>query len=79
MDDQTVLNMLTLSSIPFTAYLERYLGVPSIHGRVIMSSFGSVIDSMNVKLEGWKMRYLSLTGRQVLTQSVLSVIPFYPI
>lgn len=33
---------------------------------------------MNARLEGWKTKYLSLAGRHVLAQSVLSVIPLYP-
>ncbi|XP_021605634.1 uncharacterized protein LOC110610068 [Manihot esculenta] len=46
------------SGIPLTADLRKYLGVPSIHGRISVSTYGSILDKMRGKLDGWKARAL---------------------
>lgn len=71
-------NLSTVSNIPLTTDLGHYLGVPSVHGKVNSASFGSVIERMSSKLAGWKSKSLSIAGRCVLAQSVLSTIPLYP-
>ena len=55
----------------------RYLGVPSIHGRVTRNMYNDIVERVSSRLEGWKSKYLSLAGRQVMAQSVLSSIPLY--
>ncbi|XVE58246.1 hypothetical protein DITRI_Ditri04bG0154800 [Diplodiscus trichospermus] len=69
--------MPALSGIPLTIDLGRYLGVPSIHGQINVDSLATILDRVNSRLEGWKTKYLSLAGRQVLAQSVLQAVPFY--
>lgn len=66
-DERLASSLSITSNIPLTTDLGYYLGVPSIHGRVSMGSFGSVIGRMNARLEGWKSRYLSLAVRRVGT------------
>lgn len=66
-----------LAGIPPTNNLGKYLGVPSIHGRITKELFNPILDKMDERLEGWKMRFLSIAGRQVLAQSVLHSIPYY--
>lgn len=63
------------AGIPETRDLGRYLGVPSIHGRVTRSHFKDILNRVKNRLEGWKINFLSLAGRQVLAQSVLNAIP----
>lgn len=65
------------AGIPLSKDLGRYLGVPSLHNRVNESTFAGILDRIKARLEGWKARYLSLAGRQVLAQSVLNSIPYY--
>lgn len=65
------------AGISQTSDLGRYLGVPSVHGRVTPSMFSHLIERTEAKLEGWRTRYLSLAGKMILAQSVLSAIPFY--
>ena len=67
----------SFSGIPLTNDMGRYLGVPSIHGRVTGNMYSSIIERVFSRLEGWKSKYLSLAGRQVMAQSVLSSIPLY--
>lgn len=60
-----------------TQDLGRYLGVPSLHGRITKDHCKNIMDRVQSRLEGWKTRFLSLAGRQVLVQSVLNAIPTY--
>lgn len=60
-----------------TSDMGKYLGVPSIHGRVTNNMFRPILDRMNNRLEGWKAKYLSMAGRVTMAQSVLSTIPYY--
>ncbi|XP_031105595.1 uncharacterized protein LOC116010359 [Ipomoea triloba] len=70
-------NIASLTRIPKVEDLGRYLGVPSIHGRLKKESFTGIIERMHQKLAGWRSKTLSLAGRIVLAQSVLSAIPYY--
>lgn len=69
--------LCNISGIPLTEDLGRYLGVSFIHDRVTNDLYTSVVERVAARLYGWKMKYLTLAGRQVLTQSVLSAIPLY--
>lgn len=57
--------------------LDRYLGVPSLHGHVTTRLFTPMMERIEAKLQGWKNMYLSLVERRVLAQSALSTIHFY--
>lgn len=77
MDTENARRLSEAAGIVQTTDLGRYLGVPSVHGRVTTNMFAHLIGKIEVKLEGWKTRYLSLAGIRILVQSVLSAIPFY--
>ncbi|XP_031095268.1 uncharacterized protein LOC115999567 [Ipomoea triloba] len=70
-------SIVDLTGIPKVGDLGRYLGVPSVHGRLKKESFASLIEKMHQRLAGWRSKTLSLAGMLVLTQSVLSAIPYY--
>lgn len=63
------------TGIPITKDLGKYLGVPSIQNRVTESTYSKVLEKVKARLEGCKSKHLSLAGRQLLAQSVLSTIP----
>ncbi|XP_019186483.1 PREDICTED: uncharacterized protein LOC109181186 [Ipomoea nil] len=69
--------VLDRTGIPRVNDLGRYLGVPSIHGRLKVDTFAGIIDKIRNRLAGWRSKSLSLAGRLVLAQSVLSTIPYY--
>lgn len=77
MDVNKVKKIASITGINQTNDLGRYLGVPSMHGRVTASLFTTLLERVETKLQGWKNRYLSLAGRRILAQSVLSTIPYY--
>nr|GEX52310.1 retrotransposon protein, putative, unclassified [Tanacetum cinerariifolium] len=55
----------------------RYLGLPSIHGQNKGSLFQFILDKVLKKMKGWKQRFLSQAGREVLIKSVIQAIPSY--
>ncbi|CAN1146010.1 LINE-1 retrotransposable element ORF2 protein [Linum perenne] len=67
-----------LLGIPLTQNLGRYLGVPILHDRVNVHTYQDILDRIDSKLAGWKVKSLSLAGRVTLAQSVLAAIPAYP-
>lgn len=70
-------DILQWIGMPQTEDLGRYLGVPSIHGRVTKSIFRPLLQKISDKLEGWRARHLTLAGRLTLAKSVLSTIPYF--
>lgn len=69
--------LLDLIGMHQTDNLGRYLGVPSIHGRVTKNIFRPMLQKISDKLEGWRAKHLTMAGRLVLTKSVLSTIPYF--
>ncbi|XP_057760081.1 uncharacterized protein LOC130980412 [Arachis stenosperma] len=57
--------------------LGKYLGVPLLHSRVTDSTYKSIINNLEARLNGWKARTLSLAGRATLVKSILTSLPSY--
>lgn len=55
----------------------RYLGVPSIHGRLKRDSFAGLLTNIQSRLTGWKAKTHSLAGKKILAQSVIAAMPYY--
>ena len=75
--EAVALRISALSKIPITTNLDRYLGTPSITGRMKMDTFHHILDRIEGRLEGWKTKHLTLAGRTVLAKAVISATPFY--
>lgn len=63
--------------ISTTSNLGRYMGVPLIHERVTINTYGHITKKVRTKLSAWKGRFLSMAGRTVLIKSVLAALPSY--
>lgn len=61
-----------LKPFPFT-----YLGIPLSDKKLPRSAYLPLIEKMNVKLAGWAARFLSIAGRLVLLNSILSSMPMH--
>jgi len=55
----------------------KYLGVPTINGRITKSQYQYVLERIGKRLAGWKTSCLSLAGRVMLIQSTIEAIPSY--
>lgn len=53
----------------------KYLGAPLCIGSPKRQLFNSLVDKMHSKLAGWKSNLLSLAGRRILVNHVLSGMP----
>ncbi|CAN1787955.1 Putative ribonuclease H protein At1g65750 [Linum perenne] len=68
---------LDLLGMPLTQNLGKYLGVPILHERINVHTYQDILDKIDNKLAGWKVKSLSLAGRVTLAKSVLAAIPAY--
>ena len=68
----------TIAKIPITTNLGKYLGILSNIGRLHAGLFQNVMDRIDGKLNGWKTKLLSLAGRTMMAQAVLTTMPMYP-
>ena len=60
------------SSLPLS-----YLGLPLHYRKASYNDWTAVIDKITRKFESWKTKYLSISGRLTLLNSVLSTVPNY--
>ena len=62
-----------------TPNLGKYLGFPLTHSGATSQDFNFVIERVQNKLQGWKSKLLSMAGRVVLSQAIISATPAYVI
>lgn len=70
--------IFSITTIPFTSHMDKYLGFPILRGRQQASDFDFVIDRVGRKLASWKGKLLNKAGKVTLVKSVLNAIPVYP-
>lgn len=61
-----------LQSFPIT-----YLGIPLSDTRLPRTAYIPLIEKLNKKLGGWAANFLSIAGRLVLLNSILSALPMH--
>jgi hypothetical protein len=70
----TLVNMVGVT--PTTCF-EKYLGLPSMVGKSRVASFASIKGRIWDRINGWKEKFLSHAGKEVLMKAVLQTIPTY--
>jgi ribonuclease HI len=60
-----------------TNCFEKYLGLPSMVGKSRAASFASIKGRIWDRINGWKEKFLSHAGKEVLMKAVLQAIPTY--
>jgi len=63
--------------VPIVQRTRKYLGLPSDWGRSRKEMFSWIIARVNAKLEGWKEKFISKGGKEILIKSVIQAIPQY--
>jgi len=76
-DDATIAEVCNILEMQHTDNLGRYLGVPTVNGRVAKVMFQDVITRVEQRLAGWKSKCLSLAGQITLIKSTITAIPAY--
>jgi hypothetical protein len=56
---------------------DRYLGLPALMGRSKVRTFASIKGRVQKILLGWKEKFLSQAGREILIKAVVQAIPTY--
>jgi hypothetical protein len=56
---------------------ENYLGLPPLIGRSRVSSFNGIKGKIWERINGWKEKFLSQAGKEVLLKAVVQAIPTY--
>jgi hypothetical protein len=62
---------------PSVQSYEKYLGLPALVGRNKRQAFSSIQGRVRNKLHGWKEKFLSQSGKEVLIKAVVQAIPTY--
>ena len=55
----------------------KYLGLPTIVGRLKKENFLMLKDIVSKKLHAWKGKFMSQPGKEVLLKAVIQAIPTY--
>ncbi len=63
--------------VPSIQQYEKYLGLPSFIGKEKITCFSQIKERVWSKVKGWKEKFLSQAGREVLIKAVVQAIPTY--
>jgi hypothetical protein len=65
------------AGVSSTTGFERYLGRAVLVGRSKMKTFAGICGKVKKKLDGWKEKFLSQVGKEILIKAVIQAIPTY--
>ena len=69
--------MCTELNITTQALSDKYLGLPALVGVDRSDSFIHLLKRIIKRLEGWKEKFLSMGGKEILLKAVIQAIPVY--
>ena len=56
---------------------EKYLGLPMVGGKSNVNTFKDLGEKITRRVMGWKEKYISKAGREILIKTVAQTIPTY--
>jgi hypothetical protein len=59
------------------ALSDKYLGLPALVGADRSDSFENFIERIIKRINGWKEKLLSISGKEILLKAVAQAIPVY--
>jgi hypothetical protein len=69
--------ILSSSGLSEATRIDSYLGLPSLVGKSRIQAFNGIKEKVWKKLNNWKVKFLSLAGREILLKAVIQAIPTY--
>ena len=66
-----------LLGVPAIKHYKKYLGLPSFVGKQKKACFNQIKERIWVKMQGWKEKFLSQAGMEVMIKAVIQSIPTY--
>jgi ribonuclease HI len=70
-------HILSIAGVGSTRRYEKYLGLPALVGRSRVEAFMGIKNRIWERINGWKERFLSQAGKEVLLKAVIQSIPTY--
>jgi hypothetical protein len=67
--------ILTSASIGSSSCYEKYLGLPTLVVRSKRKTFEGIQSRIRRKLDGWKEKFLSQVGKEILLKAMVQAIP----
>ena len=64
-------------NIHVEAFSERYLGLPTVVGRITSGTFDYIAERARRKIQRWSERLLACAGRETLLKLMVQTIPTY--
>ena len=58
---------------------ETYLGLPMVGGKSKVYTFKGLHERITKKVRGWKEKFISKAGREILIKSIAQAIPTYTV
>ena len=56
---------------------EKYLGLPMVGGKSMLNTFKDLWEKITKRVLGWKEKFISKAGREILIKTVAQAIPIY--
>ena len=63
----------------YLADYEKYLGLPMAHGKTKVTTFKEMQERITKQVMGWKEKFISKVGREILIKTIAQAIPTYTI
>jgi mannosylglycoprotein endo-beta-mannosidase len=76
-DEQLALRLVNILGCELGAFPITYLGLPLSNKKLKRTAYIPLIQRFNKRLAGWAAKHLSIAGRLVLLNAVLSALPVY--
>jgi hypothetical protein len=70
-------HIISIAGINSTRRYEKYLGLPTLVGRSRVEAFMGIKARIWERINGWKEKFLSQAGKEVLLKAVIQAIPTY--
>ncbi|EOY21798.1 Uncharacterized protein TCM_013937 [Theobroma cacao] len=71
-------NLSSIAKTTLTKDFGKYHGAPATHERITQTTYSELINEVQLRMESWSNKYLSVAGRISLVQSVTSTTATYP-
>ena len=56
---------------------EKYLGLPMVGGKSKVNTFKDIQEKITKRVMGWKEKFISKVGREILIKTIALAIPIY--
>jgi hypothetical protein len=70
-------SLISAAGFANSSCFEKYLGLPVLVGRSKMRTFEGIQSRVRKKVDGWKEKFMSQAGKEILIKAVVQAIPMY--